>query len=297
MNYIKGTTKVCGIIGNPVAHSISPTLHNTLTALQGIDLVYVPFCVEEERLGDAIRGAYAMNICGLNVTVPHKSAVLKELKEVDDLAAAIGAVNTLVRVDGGYKGYNTDIIGLKRELEEEGIPLRNQEIIIIGAGGAARAIAFLCASEGAKHIYLLNRTVSRAENIAKAVNERFGNVVIPMALEQYADIPGTGLIAIQTTSVGLYPNVDAAPIEDRAFYDKIAAGVDIIYNPARTKFMKLILQSRGEGIGGTCKCAYHGLKMLLYQGISAYELWNDCIVDQRTAIAVYEQMKREMNIC
>lgn len=259
---IKGTTRVCGLIGNPVGHSVSPAIHNNLARLTGKDMVYTTFKVEKGDVASAVRGAYSLNILGLNVTVPHKSEVIDSLVDIDPLAKAIGAVNTLVRVDGGFKGYNTDILGLARELEDEGIELADSKVIILGAGGAARAITFLCSSKNAQCVYLLNRTVDKAEVIAQAVNAHFNNdKVIPMNIADYADIPGEDYVVIQTTSVGLHPNDEAVVIDDEAFYKKAAVGVDIIYNPAKTKFMKLI---KAQG-----KNAYNGLKMLLYQGVSA----------------------------
>lgn len=286
MTEIKGTTRVCGLIGNPVGHSVSPAIHNNLARLTERNLVYTTFKVEKGDVATAVKGAYSLNILGLNVTVPHKSEVIDSLVDIDPLAKAIGAVNTLVRVEGGYKGYNTDILGLARELEDEGIELESSEVIILGAGGAARAITFLCASRKAKRVYILNRTVDKAQNIAHAVNEYFHNeCVIPMNINDYESIPGGGYIVIQTTSVGLYPNNDEAVIEDEAFYRKVAVGVDIIYNPAQTRFMRLV---KAQG-----KKAYNGLKMLLYQGISAYELWNECTVSRQDAEEVYNILLKE----
>lgn len=286
---IKGTTRVCGLIGNPVGHSVSPAIHNNLARLTGKDMVYTTFKVEKGDVASAVRGAYSLNILGLNVTVPHKSEVIDSLVDIDPLAKAIGAVNTLVRVDGGFKGYNTDILGLARELEDEGIELADSKVIILGAGGAARAITFLCSSKGAKKIYLLNRSVDKAQDIAHAVNTHFHNEkVIPMNIADYADIPGDDYIVIQTTSVGLHPNDTAVVIDDEAFYKKAAVGVDIIYNPAKTKFMKLI---KAQG-----KNAYNGLKMLLYQGVSAYELWNDCKITKEEADEVYKCLQKELGI-
>ena len=275
---IKGTTRVCGLIGNPVGHSVSPAIHNNLAQLTGKDMVYTTFKVEKGDVKTAVKGAYSLNILGLNVTVPHKSEVIDTLVDIDPLARAIGAVNTLVRVEGGFKGYNTDILGLARELEDEGIELENSKVIILGAGGAARAITFLCSSKNAQCVYLLNRTVDKAEAIAQAVNAHFNNdKVIPMNIADYADIPGEDYVVIQTTSVGLHPNDE-----------KAAVGVDIIYNPANTKFMKLI---KAQG-----KNAYNGLKMLLYQGVSAYELWNDCKITKEEADEVYKCLQKELGI-
>ena len=180
---IKGTTRVCGLIGNPVGHSISPVIHNTLADITKTNMVYTTFKVDKEDVAKAVEGAYALDILGLNVTVPHKQSVMDVLVDIDPLAKAIGAVNTLVRKDGGYKGYNTDILGLKRELEDESISLCGNNCIILGAGGAARAIAFLCAQSGANKVYMLNRTIEKAENIAEAVNGYFNKqCVIPMSI-------------------------------------------------------------------------------------------------------------------
>lgn len=286
---IKGTTRVCGLIGNPVEHSISPLIHNTLAELCNVNMAYVTFKVQAEQVMPAVKGAFALNVLGMNVTVPHKQAVIDALADIDPLAKAIGAVNTIVRTDEGYKGYNTDILGLERELDDEQIVLKGEKVIILGAGGASRAIAFLCASKGAEVVYLLNRTIDKAKKIADDVNSHFGAACVrAMKVTDYADIPGENYVTIQTTSVGLYPDCNQAIIEDAAFYKKVKVGVDIIYNPVKTQFMKLVEQ---QG-----KCAYNGLKMLLYQGVSAFEYWNDVKISKEDAEFVYVKMKKELGI-
>lgn len=287
ISVIKGTTRVCGLIGNPVEHSISPLIHNSLAKFTDMDLAYVTFKVERGQVKTAVDGAYALNILGMNVTVPYKQEVIDALQSIDPLAKAIGAVNTLVRVEGGYKGYNTDIFGLERELEDEGVILKDNPVVILGAGGASRAIAFLCAKKGAAVIYLLNRSLEKANDIADAVNGYFGkDVVVPMSISDYDKIPCSEYVVIQTTSVGLHPHDDEAVIDDMAFYAKASAGVDIIYNPAKTKFMKL-MESQG-------KPAFNGLKMLLYQAVAAYELFNDCTVSKEVVDSVYGIVKGEL---
>ena len=289
MNNIKGTTRVCGLIGNPVGHSISPVIHNTLADIMGIDLVYTTFKVDAGEVATAVKGAYALDICGLNVTVPHKQAVMDSLIDIDPLAEAIGAANTLQRCNGGYKGYNTDILGLARELDDEGVQIAGNPVVILGAGGAARAIAFLCASKKAASVKILNRTVEKAQNIADAVNEYYkSDIASADSIEKAADIGIDGYVVIQTTSVGLYPDVDAVSVTSPEFYDKASVGVDIIYNPYTTKFMKLM---REHG-----KLAYNGLKMLLYQGVAAFEIWNNCVVSKDIADKVYISMKEALGI-
>lgn len=281
---INGKTKVCGLIGNPVEHTLSPMIHNTLAGRLGHNLVYVPFPVEEGRVAQAVTGAYALQLLGLNVTVPYKSEVMASLREVDELARDIGAVNTLVKIEGGYKGYNTDMEGLYRAMSSEGIRIAGEQIVLLGAGGAARAVAYLCAVKGADRVYLLNRTLGKAQSVAKEVNDTTGRQVVhPMSMEEYSALPDGKYLAIQGTSVGLAPNADDVVIGDDAFYEKIHTGFDLIYSPWETKFMRLTKEHGGK--------AYNGLKMLLYQGIIAYELWNGVNVSEEDAQAVYERLK------
>lgn len=286
---IDGKTRTCGLIGNPVEHTLSPVIHNTLSELLGINMVYVPFLVQQDQVKEAVDGAYALNLLGMNATVPHKSAVIPHLKDIDDLAKRIGAVNTLVRVEGGYKGYNTDMNGLLRAMQSEKVSIQDETVLLLGAGGAARAVAFLCVSQGAKKIYLANRTIEKAMTVANEVNASFdSDLVIPMALADTVELEEENLLAIQCTSVGLSPNVEDVVIEDSRLYKKIKAAVDLIYNPYETKFMKLVKEQGGF--------AMNGLKMLLYQGIIAYELWNHVSVSDEQADYVLDQMKQAMGI-
>lgn len=284
---ISGRTRVCGLLANPVEHTLSPVLHNTLAEKTGINLVYVPFKPEVENLGTAVEGAYSLNVLGLNVSIPFKQEVMKYLVDIDKSAKDIGAVNTLVRTEGGFKGYNTDISGLKKAFLSEGIQIKGQKIILLGAGGAAKAIAYLMALEGASKVYILNRTYDRAAVIAKEINECFAmDHVIPLALEDYRKLPKNSYLGIQTTSVGMHPNIEHAVVEDPEFYKLLHTAYDIIYTPAETKFMKYTKEAGGR--------AYNGLKMLLYQGVVAYELWNQTQVAQEVVDLVYKRMEQEL---
>lgn len=284
---IDGKTRVCGLIGNPVEHTLSPLIHNHLAEMTGQNLVYVPFQVAEGSVEAAMKGAYALNIQGLNVTVPHKSAVMPWLQETDALAQKIGAVNTLVRTGGGYKGYNTDMPGLLRAMQSEGIQIKGETVLLLGAGGAARAVAFLCVSEGAERVYVYNRTFEKAQQVADEVNAAFGTDCVRAVMQQQ-ELAGERFLAIQGTSVGLHPNVQQTPLPDGAIYDRIHTGVDLIYRPAQTRFMQLV-----EAHGGK---TMNGLKMLLYQGIIAYELWNEMTVTEAQAQEILKKMKEEMGI-
>lgn len=281
---INGLTRTCGLIGNPVEHTLSPMIHNYLAQQMDVNMVYVPFLVEQGRLEDAIKGAYGLHILGCNVTVPYKNDVIPYLAQIDELAAKMGSVNTLVRVDGGYKGYNTDMTGLYRAMSSDGVSIQGEQVIVLGAGGVGRAVAFMCAAKGAAHVWLLNRTVEKAAEVAKEVNLAEGrNCVETLAMSDYDKLPDEKYLVIQSTSVGLYPHVEDAVITDPAFYHKVKAGYDLIYRPWETRFMQLVKEQGAP--------AYNGLKMLLYQGIEAFELWNQCKIEDESAYKLYEMLR------
>lgn len=269
-----------GIFGNPIKHTLSPVIHDTLSDALGLSERYVPFCVEDEDLSRCVKLAYDEGVLGLNITVPHKQHVMESLVDVDIAAKTIGAVNTLVRVEGGYKGYNTDMPGLAKALETEGIALKDETVIMLGAGGAARAVAYMCVSYGAKQVYIVNRTYAHAQAIADDMNAFAGKAVVQaVASEDYKSIPDGKYLMIQCTSVGLHEG-DGMPFDfGDVFYAMAKAGVDLIYNPAQTPFLKEM-----EKLGVP---AVNGLKMLLYQGILAYELWNNLTVSETLTDKVY----------
>lgn len=286
---IDGKTRTCGLIGNPVEHTLSPVIHNNLAQMFETNLVYVPFLVQEGGLAEAVKGAYQLNVLGMNVTVPYKSDVIPYLKEIDALAEKIGAVNTLVRCEDGYKGYNTDMSGLFRAMQTEGIQIKDENVLLLGAGGAARAVAYLCASAGAKKIIICNRTVEKAQEIVREMKLQIeGTDIVAMALADVRTLAEESFLAVQCTSVGLYPNVEDVVLADGEIYDRIHTGVDLIYRPYETQFMKLVKAHGGKTM--------NGLKMLLYQGIIAYELWNQCDVTEEQAEPLLQKMKEEMGI-
>ena len=297
MNHTDGNTKTCGIIGNPVRHTLSPLIHNSFAKMFGINLVYVPFEVKEGAVKAAIKGATALNIRGMNVTVPYKSDVIPFLEDIDPLAEGIGAVNTLVRTKkGGFKGYNTDMSGLEHAMKDEGIDLTDDTVVILGAGGVARPVAYLCASIGASKIYILNRTFEKAQNVADEVlgaleDTGFDGDIVPMPLDDYKEILKTEdkFFAVQCTSVGLFPDVNSAVIEDEEFYKHVHSALDVVYKPLETKFMKLAKAAGAK--------TFSGLKMLLYQGIDAFELWNkdeNIKISKEQADIVYKSLQMDV---
>lgn len=291
---INGKTKLCGLIGHPVGHTLSPTIHNTLAGILGQDLIYVPLPVEPGYLEDAVKGGYGLGLLGMNVTVPYKSDVIPFLKNVEPTAAKIGAVNTLVRNEeqGGYDGYNTDITGLQRALQEDGITLRGQKVVLLGAGGAARAAAFLCGQQQADQMWIVNRTLEKADLLVKEVKKNYpGLQAEALTYAQIEDpactcLPAKGLIALQCTSVGLYPRCEDTPVSAPSFLSRITYAFDLIYRPEETKFLRLVREAGG--------CTANGLAMLLWQGIAAYEYWNKVQVSSEQAGEVMKKLQEEV---
>ena len=263
---VSGTTGVYGIIGKPITQSLSPMIHNTISQFLGIDTVYVPFPVEEGDLAKAVQGGHRLGIRGFNVTHPYKQEVMDLLTYVDPLALKIGAVNTLKYEAGGYSGYNTDAEGLYTSLSLNNVSLEGKDVVVLGAGGAARAVCMMAASYGARTIAILNRTQTNANLLANEVKKHYNIPIRVLSLDQWPQVPD-GSICFQTTSVGMGQDAGRAPIEDQDFYKKLSVAVDLIYNPFETLFLK-IAKKQGSYI-------INGFGMLLYQAIKAYEIWND----------------------
>lgn len=292
---INGKTRLCGLIGHPVGHTLSPTIHNTLAQNLGQDLIYVPLPVEPGYLEEAVKGAYGLGLLGMNVTVPYKSDVIPFLKNVETTAAKIGAVNTLVRNEeqGGYDGYNTDIIGLQRALKEDGITLQGQKVVLLGAGGAARAAAFLCGQQQAEQVWIVNRTLEKASLLAQELKKHYQDLKVEaMTYAQIEDpdchcLPSEGLIVLQCTSVGLYPHCEDTPVTASGFFSRISYAFDLIYRPEETKFLRLVREAGGR--------TANGLAMLLWQGIAAYEYWNGIEVSSEQAKVVMNRLQEELS--
>ena len=279
MREISGKTKILGVIGNPIEHTLSPVIHNTLCELMGIDAVYIPIKVEN-NVEEAVKGLADSGVYGLNVTVPFKQDVMSALSSVDEDAAEIGAVNTLVRSNGGYKGYNTDAPGIMRALETKGIEVSGRKAIVIGAGGAARAVCVGLMKNGASEIYLINRDVEKAKKIAEEVP-----IVKALSLPEYKKIPTDHYLMFQCTSVGLKPE-DGLVINDDTFYIMADYGYDLIYNPAETPFIKKMNEL---GIKHD-----NGLSMLLYQGIIAFEMWFGVKIPREISDTVYAELCKKL---
>lgn len=277
MRQVDGQTKILGLIGDPVEHTGSPAIHNRLAEKLGDNVVYVPFRVSSKRLEEAVEGAYALGIEGLNVTVPHKVEVMQYVTELDDAALEIGAVNTLSRIRGGYRGHNTDFSGFMRELDSVDIQVNGREVIVLGAGGASKAVMYALKKLGAKHIYILNRSIEKAESI-------FGDIsdATILGFGDWEKIPEGKYICIQCTSVGLSPDDEACVIEDEGFYELVESAVDLIYKPKETAFMKRVKAHGGK--------AYNGLRMLVYQAVTSYEFFMKREVPDEITEELYNEL-------
>jgi shikimate dehydrogenase len=268
-----------GVIGNPIAHSMSPLMHNDAFRENGIDGHYQPFLVESEKLEEAVKGLKVLGVKGFNVTIPHKQAIIQLLDEVDPLAKAIGAVNTVVRRKDRFIGYNTDGMGFLQSLKEScPFPLDNKKVLIIGAGGAARAIFYSLAASGLENIDICNRTKGRGEDIIKECP--FVCSASSLTLQQAEQNLDNYDIIIQTTSVGMYPDMNAMPIS----VDKIKKGAfvsDIIYNPLSTKMIRRFQELGGHGD--------NGIGMFVHQGALAFELWTGITPDSDRMKTIVQQ--------
>ena len=258
---IKGSTNIVGLIGHPVEHSFSPPMHNAAFKALEMDYVYTAFDVNPNDLKNAIAGAQALNIKGFNVTIPHKIEVMEYLNEIDEVASLIGAVNTIDFKD--LKGFNTDGIGAIKAIGEV-INVKNKNVVIAGAGGASRAISFYLAKYGADKLTILNRNVDKAQKLADDV---LASALIDDVSSD--DIRNMDLddadILINTTPVGMHPNVDDTPIASAEEMHENLVVFDAVYNPNETGLLK-------EAIKAGAKPVY-GIKMLLYQGAESFEIW------------------------
>lgn len=254
---IDGKTKVFGIIGNPVSHSMSPVMHNAALQATAVNGVYVPFPVVD--LEAAVRGIRTLGISGVSVTIPHKETIIKFLDDVDLVARKIGAVNTVVvsvREDGTHilKGFNTDWLGANRALAKH-TDLKGKNVLVLGAGGSARAIGFGLIEIGAK-VLLCSRTETRGRLLAGELGCEWFNL---------EDISGLDAdIVVNATSVGMTPNTGVS-LMDVDQLRGIQVVMDIVYSPLETQLLK---NATKAGCATIC-----GLEMLLYQGVEQFELW------------------------
>jgi shikimate dehydrogenase len=260
-------TQVCGVIGDPVEHTLSPTIHNTAFVHMHLDFVFLAFRVKPKALEDAVRGMRSLGIRGLNVTMPHKSTVTKFLDEVDPTVKLLNAANTILNKEGKLVGYNTDGIGALKALTDTGMKLDGKKVLLLGAGGAAKAIAFSLADE-VEELVILNRSAKKARILAENIGRTHHSKVVGNLLSsaQIKKRVKDCDILINATSVGMAPKIDQSLVELQWLKRNLWV-MDIVYNPLETKLIK-----NAKAVGAR---VITGVEMLLNQGAASFEIWTN----------------------
>jgi len=262
MNRITGKTKLLGVIGDPIEHSLSPIMHNAAIAQMKIDFAYVAFRIRSSDLETAIAGFNAVDLQGFSVTIPHKQAIIPLLSDITDVAKAIGAVNTVWKNDRGWSGTNTDIVGFIAPLKDRSW---HQSIaLILGSGGAARAVVAGCAELGFAEIHVVGRNAEKLQDFAKTWTL---NSLSVHTWDQLSEILPQADLVVNTTPIGMSPQVDQSPLSEEQAEQirSTAIAYDLIYVPNPTRFLRQAQQRGAEAIDG--------LEMLVQQGAAALEIW------------------------
>jgi len=274
---ITGHTRFGGLLGSPVAHSISPQMHNYSFRKLGIDCVYLCFEVQPDRLGDTVRTFRELGAFGFNLTMPDKQYVLEYLDDLSPAARMIGAVNTVVNEEGRLIGHNTDGYGYMESMRQAGFDASGKEMTLLGAGGAASAIAVQAALDGVTKLHIANRksrSWRHAEELVKTINE---NTSCHADLTDLSDLSalkekiGSSYLLTNATSVGMKKGPgdsggeDMTPVPDTSVFRPDLVVSDVIYNPRKTRLLR---EAETKG----CR-TFNGMYMLLYQGAEAFRLW------------------------
>ena len=262
---ISGKTRVCGVIGEPIEHTLSPVMHNAAFQALGLDYAFLAFRVKPAEVETAVNGVRALNIRGLNVTMPHKTAIIKHLDRVDLSAQIVNSVNTVLNKDNLLFGFNTDGIGALKALKQNGVELKGRKVLLLGAGGAARAIAYSMAKE-ADELAVLNRTVKQAQALARLLEKSFNKKIASGSLSTediQVNLQDSDIL-INATSIGMKPKADESPVAPKLLRRNLAV-MDIVYNPLETKLAK---EAKAAGAK-----VVSGVEMLIYQGAASFEIW------------------------
>jgi shikimate dehydrogenase len=265
---ISGKTQLFGVIGNPIEHTLSPIIHNAAFEALELDFAFLAFKVQAADLGDALSGMRALNIHGLNVTMPHKNTVIKYLDEVDPGVKTIASVNTILNKDGKLLGFNTDGVGALSALEQNGVEVSGKKILLLGAGGAAKAIAYIISQEAAE-LVILNRTLNQATEIANILKQKFNKKINVETLSPSAirDNLADADVLINATSIGMKPNANQTLVEPQLLKSDLAV-MDIVYDPLETKLARDAKAAGAKVVSG--------VEMLIYQGAASFEIWTAC---------------------
>ena len=261
---VSSDTKLYAIIGDPIEHSLSPVMQNVAFQHLDLDSVYLAFRVRPQDLEAAIAGMRSLGVLGFNITIPHKVSVMKYLDKVDYQAIEVGAVNTVVNKNGVFVGYNTDGAGALAALREENVELKGRRTVLLGAGGAARALAFSIAPL-TESLVILNRTESKAKDLASAI-KRFNAAAEGKKLSEatlrskLADAD----VLINSTPVGMYPRVGECLVNGSLMHSRMVV-FDVVYNPPETRLLREAKKAGAKAVGG--------LNMLVHQGVLSFKIW------------------------
>lgn len=262
-------TQLVGLIGHPIKHTYSPFIHNVAFELTGLDYIYLPFNVVPANLKSAIKGLVALGYRGFNVTIPHKVKVKEFMSKVSEEASFVGAINTVLIEEGKLFGYNTDVAGALESLYSYRKEISDNECVVIGAGGSARAVIYtLIKHFRPSKIHLVNRTEQRAETLRQFFKTKMKfdaftvNELMPPDIK---DIIKNSVLIVNATSVGMYPDEDDAVLTQKDLFSKQQIVFDLVYNPVQTKLLKLA-QSNGAR-------TVDGIKMLVNQAAKSFEIW------------------------
>ncbi len=270
-NSFYANTDLVGLLGFPIKQSYSPFIHNVAAELTGTKLLYLPFEVHSTNLKDAVKGMVALGLRGFNVTVPHKVKVLEYVNKLSEEASIIGAVNTIVNDMGKLTGYNTDVDGINISLSPFKSAVNGNEISVFGSGGSARAVIYtLLKHYKPKKIFLINRTEEHAESLKQHFKSKMkfdAFSVKPLNDMNTSDVISSSAVIINTTPVGMYPNVDDNIINQTQNFSKEQVVFDLVYNPSKTKLLR-----HAESKGAT---TISGLNMLVEQAGKSFSLWTN----------------------
>jgi len=275
-----------GLIGKNIENSLSPLIHNQIILKNSLNFCYLPFQVAETNLGKAIQGIKALNIKGVNITFPYKEKAIKFIDEVEESAQRIGAVNTIVNNKGILTGYNTDVIGFKKSLQEDGkFATKGKRAVILGAGGSARAVAYALLEEGIEEVYIFNRTPEKAEKIKQDLSSFFPESSIYVFLLEEENLKNKierAHLIVNTTSLGMPPKIDYTPLPDEKLFHPDLLVYDLIYHPAKTLFLRQAEKAGAKII--------NGLPMLVYQGIESFYLWTGLKPEGKEVLKIIKQI-------
>jgi len=283
---INGRTKIIGLIGENIENSLSPLFHNQIILKHSLNFCYLTFQVAETDLGEAIQGIRALNIRGVNITFPYKEKVIEFLDELEESARRIGAVNTIVNNKGNLSGYNTDVIGFKKSLQDKGkFVIKEKNAVVLGAGGAARGVIYTLLEEGIEEISIFNRTLEKAEKIKQDFSPFFPRSSINIfSFEQdnIKDKIKEANFLVNATSIGMASQVGNTPLPDEKLFHPNLLVYDLIYHPAKTLFLKQAERAGAKII--------NGVPMLVYQGIESLYLWTGFRLEEKEVLEIIRQI-------